>query len=279
MDLHVLIDNNTLTDRIISGEPGLSFLIFDEEKQILFDLGFSNLFASNALKIGFDVLKSDHIVLSHGHIDHVGGMDFFVKSAIERESLQNANIIAHPNVFCKKLLDYDDKNVNIGSLFSKSRLIDFFDMTLTKDPIWITNKVIFLGEIPRVNNFENILPFSKLCIKGCIEDDYLFDDSALVYIGENGISIISGCAHAGICNTIEYAKKVSGVSKVDAVIGGFHLQSKFLDDKLVKTCRYFDQIRPNKLYPCHCVNLFSKIELSKVCDIEEVGVGLKIELN
>jgi len=79
MKLTVLVDNNTLIDHYFLGEPGISFLIQDQDKQILFDVGYSDAFIQNAEKMKFDLLQSDYIVLSHGHLDHTWGLDPLIK--------------------------------------------------------------------------------------------------------------------------------------------------------------------------------------------------------
>lgn len=86
----------------------------------------------------------------------------------------------------------------------------------------------FLGEIPTLNDFEQRHGF------GSTEDtaDLVLDDTALVYQGSEGLFVITGCSHSGICNIIEYAKMVCGEAKVRGVIGGWHLFK--VDDRLEK---------------------------------------------
>lgn len=78
MKLTVLVDNNTYIDRYFLGEPGLSFYVEENDKNILFDVGYSNIFIKNSFKMNIDIKKTDHIVLSHGHIDHTWGMTHLI---------------------------------------------------------------------------------------------------------------------------------------------------------------------------------------------------------
>ncbi|HKL42815.1 MAG TPA: MBL fold metallo-hydrolase, partial [Clostridia bacterium] len=90
-----------------------------------------------------------------------------------------------------------------------------------------------------------------------------------------GLVIITGCSHAGICNIIDYAKKVCNEDRIIDVIGGFHLlnpEQAVLD----KTVEFFKNLNTDKVHACHCTDLKSKIELAKVVDIEEVGVGMTL---
>ncbi len=109
-----------------------------------------------------------------------------------------------------------------------------------------------------------------------LQDDYVVDDTALVYKSDKGLVIITGCSHAGICNIVEYAKKVCNDDRVVDIIGGFHLQDP--DENILNnTVSYFKNSNMDKIHACHCTDLRSKIELSKALTVVEVGVGLTLE--
>ena len=80
------------------------------------------------------------------------------------------------------------------------------------------------------------------------------DDQALVVnIEDKGFVIISGCGHAGIKNTINYAKKLGGTEKVHAVLGGFHLSGTLYEDAIEPTIRALQyDVNPDYIIPCHC---------------------------
>ena len=91
-----------------------------------------------------------------------------------------------------------------------------------------------------------------------------------------GLVVITGCAHAGICNTIAYAQKVCNETRVADIIGGFHLQNPD-PDQLSNTIDFFSNLSPLAVHACHCTDLASKIALAKVVNIQEVGVGMGLE--
>ncbi|MGP2467343.1 MBL fold metallo-hydrolase [Yersinia sp. 2540 StPb PI] len=95
----------------------------------------------------------------------------------------------------------------------------------------------------------------------------------MVYTSPEGIVIITGCSHSGICNIIDYAIKVTSDKRVRAVIGGFHLLNAS-SDTLSRTSDYFKQLNAKAVYPCHCTDLKAKIALANAVNIEEVGVGM-----
>ena len=83
------------------------------------------------------------------------------------------------------------------------------------------------------------------------EKDWILDDSALIIKSEKGLIIISGCSHAGICNIIEYAKKICKDERIQVVMGGMHL----FDDKLISpTINYLKKQKIKKLYAAHCLS-------------------------
>lgn len=260
MKLTVLVENNTLIDKYLLGEPALSFYIEVDDKKILFDAGYSDIFIQNALKIGIDLKKLDNIVFSHGHNDHTLGIIYLRKLYQDSKDLgiqvNIPEIIAHQNILDRK---FDNLVGDVGFPLSKDQLEKSFTLKLTSSPCWITENLVFLGEIPRKFNIKN----TKYDLK---------DDSALVYKTKEGIVIITGCSHSGICNIIEYAKEISQQDNIIDVIGGFHLLNTG-EPELQEISGYLKAQNIQKLHPCHCTDLKAKIFLSKILQVEEVGVG------
>jgi len=277
MKLKVLVDNNTITDRYFYGEPGVSYLIEDEGKKILFDLGYSDVFIKNAKRLEEDLKDLDFVVVSHGHLDHTWGLKHLIAKFNEWETekinYKKPKLVAHPLVFNYKEL----KGRCIGSIIGKEVLENFFELKFTKEPLWLTENLVFLGEIERTNSFENIDSLGDIFIDTRMRDDYLLDDSALAYKNDKGTFVITGCSHAGICNTIEYSKKITEKENIIDVIGGFHLLNPS-ENIITETLNYLKELKIEKAHPCHCVDLKSKIRISKIVDIEEVGSGLIIEV-
>jgi len=277
MKLTVLIDNNTLIDRYFIGEPGVSYLIEEEGKKILFDVGYSDAFIMNAGKLAIDLLDVDFLVLSHGHLDHTWGLmpllRLYTEGMIEGLKVNKPTLVAHPFTFLTKKID---NLPEIGSLLTEDKLSGYFNLKLSREPINLTERLIFLGEIDRIHDFEDKNTIGKILKNGVEENDFLLDDSALVYKSPNGLIVITGCSHAGICNIIEYAKKVCGDERVVDVIGGFHLLNP-TKEQLQETVEYFRSLQPDSVHACHCTDLNAKIALSKVSDIKEVGAGLVLE--
>ncbi len=274
MKVHILVDNNSIIDRYFLAEPGFSVLIEEGECRILFDTGYSNIFISNSQKMGLDLSHLDFLVLSHSHMDHTWGLDplirYFSESGAVGIPCSKPVIVAHSETFTSVV---EETFGEFGCLLSQEKLARHFQLKLTDKPMWLTNRLVFLGEIPRKNEFESTLGFGKK--EGSVEEDRVIEDSALAYKSDNGLVIITGCSHAGICNIIEYAKEVCKEERIHDVLGGLHLQQPSRS-QLQGTLNYIITLNMKQMHACHCTDLQSKIALSQVVDIKEVGVGMSL---
>ena len=276
--LTVLIDNNTLIDHYFSGEPGLSFLIRTSGKNILFDTGYSGLFIQNARNLGTSLLDLDMIVFSHGHLDHTGGlpafMQYLTSAIIENIPHTVPEIVSHPCCF------YPRPKLpipNIGSLVTEEEVRRHFTLITTIQPYWITGDLVFLGQIERKNAFEMQEPGERKIIMpdGRTDNDPIRDDSALALKTSEGLVIITGCSHSGICNIVETARAVCHEERVVDIIGGLHLITQD-QPVLEKTRKYLEGLRLHALYACHCTSLSSKVFLAEKCPVTETGVGMTL---
>jgi len=220
-------------------EHGLSYFIESENFKFLFDTGHSDLFLRNAEKSGINLSDEiDTVVLSHGHWDHGNGL----------EHIQGKRLICHPGVFIKR---YRKGGIeNIGLKRKREEYLKMFDIQATTKPLEIFKGVWFLGQIPRETLFESR---STAFVDENGIPDFVMDDSALAIVNNKELTVISGCAHAGIVNIVQYAMHVTGIEKLKMVIGGFHLKN--INVQTMKTIIYFREHRPEILLPSHCTQL------------------------
>lgn len=255
-----------LTDNMAGGhflaEHGLSYLLQTNGNNILFDTGHTDVFLRNAQKLNIDINRMiDTIVLSHGHWDHGDGLQY----------LKNKKLICHPEAFIKR---YRKNNrTNLGLVMNEDQLNKQFDVKTSQDPLQIHDNIYFLGEIPRVNKFESQ---KTTFIHENGVDDFVIDDSALAIIEDNELIIITGCSHSGICNITAHAVQVTGISRVKAVMGGFHLKEK--DEQTSRTIDFFGNLNIRKVFPSHCTELPALAEFYHAFGNVQVKTGMIINI-
>lgn len=237
-------------------EHGLSLLITvhrdDEAHKVLFDTGVSPKGALlNAKGMGINLKDIEAIVLSHGHYDHFGGLLSFIKAIGKRD----LPIIVHEDMF--KVRGVADKNGNVRKYpdFPSESQIKPAVFVKTKTPHLLAEDMILVsGEIPRRTDFERGYLQQRALVNGVWQPDpWIWDDRALaVDVKGKGLVVVSGCAHAGIINTILHVKEITGASKIHAVIGGFHLSGREGEERIGKTVEMLKNFNPEIIVPMHC---------------------------
>jgi len=254
-------------DKIFLGQHGFSAFIEAGEK-ILFDTGSTDVIIYNAALLGINLNATDLIVLSHGHWDHANGLKALHTKGIKKK------LLVHPGAFIDRRKATGEYN---GMSYNQEETAEKFDLVLLKEPYQISDNIYFLGEIPRVNEFEAKKTTFFYMNEGGKLQDFIMDDTALAIKTEKGLVIVTGCSHAGICNIVEHAREVTNQDKVYVVMGGFHL----LGDQcqLQKTIDYFLKNRVEHLYPMHCTDLPSLSRFYETFGIKKLCAGDTIEIN
>jgi 7,8-dihydropterin-6-yl-methyl-4-(beta-D-ribofuranosyl)aminobenzene 5'-phosphate synthase len=236
MKISILTDNHP--GAYTPAEHGLSYFLEYDGKRLLFDTGQSDMFMKNAEAMNVSLTKIDTIVLSHGHFDHGNGLDY----------ISGYRLLCHPGCFAKRYRKTDRSYIGLKN--TKDELARRFELITTAKPYKISERIIFLGEIPRLTDFES------QTTSFVFEDgtpDNVPDDSAVVIILPEGLFVITGCGHAGAVNTLEHAKKITGVNTLYGIMGGFHLKER--DAQTRETIRYLQDNKLKHVYPSHCTDL------------------------
>lgn len=234
-------------NKVCLAEWGLSAFIQINKINILFDTGQTNVYWQNAKQLKINLNSANFVVLSHYHWDHTGGLRY-------HNFKEKKKLIIHPLIL-EKLPEYESIKIK-----------NDFHILPSEKSLEFSKNIFYLGEIPRENNFES----------GMYKNDTMLDDSALAIKTKNGVIVISGCSHSGICNICEYAKKITG-QKLYAVLGGFHLFEN--NQKAVKgTIKYFQAEKPKYLYPMHCVDFPTLSLFHSVFKIVKISTGDSITL-
>ncbi len=270
-----MISNQTISKSPIA-EHGFSALLeisyvyenATKTNKFLFDTGVSKEgIVNNSDVLGINLKDIETIILSHGHFDHISGLI----STLGRLK-KSVEIIAHPEAFLRRWLVYpngnkarmdylDEEEINqAGGIIRKVDKISFLprnaNMQSKKKTNQANNRVMITGQIPRVTEFEKgfLLQYKEQDNEiNLVPDPLVSDDQALIMNVKNkGLIILTGCGHAGIVNTIKFAKKVTGIKKIYCVIGGFHLSGQDYEDSIPLTIAELTRVDPQYIVPCHC---------------------------
>ena len=248
-------------------EHGFSMLVRvfmgDNSCSILFDTGISSQgIIVNVERMGLSLKEIAYVVLSHGHYDHFGGLQAAVK-AISKTDL---TIITHEDMFKPRGTANPKGSVREHPAFPTIDQLTPTKIIQTKQPYLIANDCVYVtGEIPRKTIFEKGFSQNRLFVKDTWQPDpWILDDRALVInVANRGLVIISGCAHAGIINTIRHSQQITGISNIYAVIGGFHLAGKEYENRIQPTIEELKRINPKLIVPSHCTGWRANFVIAK----------------
>ena len=231
-------------------EHGFSVLVTKGGRNVLFDAGVTDLVVPHNLSLlGLDIARDiDAAVLSHGHADHTGSV-----------ARLTCNMYALPGVFGPRyLLRNGTPHFELTSpnlLFARERII------LQEGPLEVVPGIWATGPIVRHNTWEGPRNFSRIAGDELVED-LVDDDQGLAVVSDQGLVVVSGCAHAGIVNTVLQAREVTGVAQVHAVVGGFHLIDADTE-KLERTIEALRTLDVAIVAPTHCTGFAASAALAR----------------
>jgi len=225
-------------------EHGLSFWIEYGDKRILFDTGQSDILVQNAKTLGINLAEVNAIVLSHGHYDHTGGLSTILDIA------PKAKIYLHPAAtepkFSRKVLGV--KSIGMSHLAKKA--VQRRHVIWTATPAQIFPGMSVTGQVPRINNFEDV-GGAFFVDENCQKPDELLDDQTLFVESAKGLVVVLGCAHSGVVNALNYISNLTSRNKIYAVIGGMHLLNASRI-RITNTIETFKKYEIQKIVPLHC---------------------------
>ncbi len=241
-------------------EHGLSYFIETitvdgRAGSLMFDYGVDPAGVMKNIKLlGIDLGRLDALGLSHGHLDHWGGLIGILRG--NRTKIPTGTpLYVGSETFARRYSLRPPENVeeDLGRLDRKEieglDLVKIIEITELTE---VTHGAYFTGTIERTTGYEQVCRTLLVERNGIREQDEFPGEQAVVFaLKGKGLVVLSGCAHVGIVNTVKYAQKMTGISKVHAVMGGFHLvnpDAAVLDATLAD----LKAVAPDYIVPTHC---------------------------
>jgi 7,8-dihydropterin-6-yl-methyl-4-(beta-D-ribofuranosyl)aminobenzene 5'-phosphate synthase len=248
---------------------------------ILFDTGSTpNGLVENMRILDLSPKDIETVVLSHGHFDHTTGLDGLARTL----GRTNLPLMIHPEFWNRRRLIIPGRDPMEIPTTSKSALQGVgFEVIEDRHPSFLLNgSLLITGEVDRTSSFERGMPGQQAFRGGeWVADPLILDDQALVLnVQEKGLVVLTGCGHAGIINIVRYAQKLTGVQKIYAIVGGFHLNGAAFDPLIDQTSELLAAFEPQVIVPTHCTG-FRAIHQLATClpnAFIQSSVGTRFEL-
>ncbi len=252
-----LAQGEMIPEDTILAEHGLSVLLRltygGKTHLVLMDAGYTDkVLPHNLAYLGMSLDEVELVVMSHGHMDHYGGLVW----AVGQIGKKPVPIVIHPNAFATPRFFKlpDGRNLRFPVMNREAVEKAGGEFEETADPsLQMEDHLLVTGTVERVTPFEKGMPNAYMKQgEEIVHDDILDDQGCAINVRDEGIVVISGCAHAGIINTIKYAQKLTGIDRVLGVIGGFHLSGPIFEPIIPDTITAMKEINPKRLVPMHC---------------------------
>jgi 7,8-dihydropterin-6-yl-methyl-4-(beta-D-ribofuranosyl)aminobenzene 5'-phosphate synthase len=241
-----------------------------ETRNVLMDFGFTpDAMVNNANLVGIDPASLDALVLSHGHYDHFGGLAGFLKQYHGKLKARLPIYIGGEEAFCSREFTAPPVRGDFGALDRRALQQANLVVTFAGGPALIADHGFTTGHIDQTS-FEKVLSPTVMKIgvdhgigcyadrlpedertKAFIPDQFRHEIATAYNLRDRGLIILTSCSHRGVINAIKQAQTVSGVKKVHAVIGGFHL-APFQEAYVRDTIAALRSVDVDYIVPLHC---------------------------
>jgi 7,8-dihydropterin-6-yl-methyl-4-(beta-D-ribofuranosyl)aminobenzene 5'-phosphate synthase len=246
------VDGKTVD--MLRAEHGFAALvdvnIGDRTRRILFDTGVTpDGVTANIDRLGIDLDSIEAIVLSHGHFDHVMGLT----GLAARLGRGNLPVLLHPDFWLQRRIVGPDRVFDMPTPSRAAIEGAGFTIVEERQPSFLLDDAVLVtGEVDRTTDFERGMPPDHQALRDGTwrPDPAVHDDQAIVvHVKDKGLVVLTGCGHSGIVNIVRYAKRLTGVDQIYAILGGLHLRG---GPAVPATVEALQIESPSVVVPAHC---------------------------
>ena len=247
LEIITLIENNADYNNELKNEFGLSLFIKDEDISLIFDTGKSGDFIFNAHKLSVPLSEVKHIILSHSHFDHTGGIKKLLNDFNNNFTFHiSKTFFEEKHRITGVIQEFLGNNFNEKYLLDRGVKINY----ITSSEFKLSKNITLFTNFKSMNDFETPTRYYFRKIYDNYILDSMEDEIVLGIDTKKGLLIVCGCSHIGIANIIENIKKRTG-KKIYGIMGGLHL-SKASDERIEKVLKYFDECDIDFFGVSHC---------------------------
>jgi len=249
---------STMLSGPFTGEWGFAAMVEIDGKRTLFDTGNRpDTVLNNLREMKMDLDGVPSVILTHHHRDHTGGLVTLRRDVMKRDKNAIATAYGGKGILAARMPANDFVLIKGEYEDTGAKLQQIDKPTAIAPHVWLT------GPVPRVHGERNWSGNSLLRADDRSAEDTIPEDQALVIDTNQGLIVVSGCGHAGIINTLLYARKAVRATNIYAVIGGFHLFDAN-EEKLAWTAKELAPMGITYFLAAHCTGVESTVRLREL---------------
>ena len=253
-----------------------------ESRSVLYDAGLGRETAIHNLDVlDLDLKHVEAMVLSHGHADHHGGLE----GMLGRIGKNRLPFILHPDAWQdRKIVFPTGTEIHLPPPSRKILEDQEVEVLEERGPTLLFDGAILVsGQVDRLTSFEKGFPIHQARHKGEWKPDpWIWDDQGIICnVKGLGLVVVSSCSHSGVVNVLQNARRITGVEKVHAFIGGFHLTGGIFEKIIPETIEQLKEIGPDLVVPGHCTGWKAVHQIARILPESYVptSVGTQIQFH